>query len=48
MHVPGVTPTDYAHSVVLDVLLWLGIPMGLLLLGLLAWWLDRRGLYLRI
>ncbi|MFM2276076.1 MAG: hypothetical protein RL211_1948 [Pseudomonadota bacterium] len=37
--VPGVTPTDYAHSVVLDVLLWLGLPMGLLLLGLLVRWL---------
>lgn len=38
-HVPGVMPTDYAHNVVLDVLLWLGLPLGLLLLGLLVWWL---------
>jgi len=39
--VAGATPTDYAHSVILDVLLWLGIPMGLLALLLVAWWLLR-------
>ena len=38
---PGAPLTDYAHSVVLDALLWLGLPLGVLLLVLCAWWLLR-------
>ncbi len=33
--------TDYAHSVVLDLLLWLGIPLGLLLMAAIVVWLVR-------
>lgn len=36
--IEGALPTDYAHSVILDVLLWLGIPLGMLLLILVGWW----------
>lgn len=36
--VQGTLPTDYAHSVILDVLLWLGIPLGMLVLMLVGWW----------
>jgi len=32
----------HAHNIVLDVLLWVGIPLGLLLLGALAIWGIRR------
>jgi hypothetical protein len=32
----------HAHNAVLDVFLWLGIPMGLLLLGALGFWLSKR------
>lgn len=39
---PGKLFTAYSHSVVLDVLAWCGIPLGLLLLGLTAWWLLTR------
>jgi O-antigen ligase len=54
MKVPGTLATDYAHNVVLDVLIWVGIPLGALLVGALAFWLvrawrriaDRRQLFL--
>ncbi len=39
--VPGDIPTDYAHNAALDVLAWLGLPLGILLLTLGAWWLLR-------
>lgn len=29
---------EHAHNFALDVFLWVGIPMGLILLGCLAWW----------
>lgn len=32
----------HAHNIVLDVVLWVGIPLGLLLLGALAIWAIRR------
>lgn len=38
---PGDFPTDYAHNVVLDVLAWVGLPLGILLLLLGAWWVLR-------
>lgn len=37
----------HAHNIVLDVILWVGIPMGLLLLGGFLVWLGRRTLALR-
>lgn len=39
--VPGSAPTDYAHSVVLDVLAWVGLPLGIALLALSGWWILR-------
>ncbi len=47
IHVGGWLPTDYAHNIVLDVLLWVGLPLGLLLAGIAAWWLVRALLRLR-
>lgn len=32
----------HAHNAVLDVLLWFGIPLGLMLLGALSIWLSKR------
>ena len=32
----------HAHNVVLDVLLWFGLPLGLCLLGAAGFWLGRR------
>lgn len=32
----------YSHNVVLDLVLWAGVPLGLLLSGLLAWWFVRQ------
>lgn len=39
--VPGSAPTDYAHSVVLDLLAWVGLPLGIVLLALAGWWMLR-------
>ena len=39
--VAGDFPTDYAHNVVLDVLAWVGLPLGSVLLLLAAWWVLR-------
>lgn len=33
--------TDYAHSLALDLMLWLGIPLAILLMATMAWWLLR-------
>ncbi|MDD0816114.1 Wzy polymerase domain-containing protein [Curvibacter sp. HBC28] len=38
---PGPVPTDYAHNLMLDLLAWLGVPLGLALIGLLIWSLAR-------
>jgi len=37
----GALATDYAHNIAIDVLLWLGIPLGILLLILLGGWLIK-------
>jgi len=39
---PGTLTYSYAHNIVLDLMAWTGIPMGLLLTGLMAWWLWSR------
>ncbi len=39
--VPGNTPTEYAHNLPLDILAWVGVPLGLLLLLLFGGWLLR-------
>lgn len=38
---PGEWSTDYAHNIALDILAWFGVPLGLVLLGLIAWWVGR-------
>ena len=39
--VEGTLPTDYAHNLFLDVLLWLGIPMGGALILVICYWLLK-------
>jgi O-antigen ligase len=39
--VMGSLATDYAHNAVLDILLWVGIPLGTLLLVLAGGWLIK-------
>ena len=39
--IPGTLQTDYAHNGVLDILAWVGVPLGALLVTLSAWWLWR-------
>lgn len=41
MAAPGNWSTDYAHNLVLDILVWFGVPLGVLLLGGLALCLGR-------
>jgi hypothetical protein len=38
---PGDLPTDYAHSVVLDVIVWNGLPLGLVMLTTMSYWVLR-------
>jgi O-antigen ligase len=33
---------EHAHNFVLDLFLWVGIPLGLILLGSLAWWAVQQ------
>jgi hypothetical protein len=40
---PGPEYSSYSHNLVLDLIVWNGLPLGLLLTGLLAWWYFRRG-----
>lgn len=44
--VPGHLATDYAHNFALDLLIWVGVPLGLALLAVAAWWLLRAWLRL--
>lgn len=37
----GLLVTDYAHNIVLDVLLWVGVPLGCALIGVTVLWLLR-------
>ena len=39
--VPGILATDYAHNLVLDILVWVGVPLGVLLIGLAGFLLVR-------
>jgi O-antigen ligase len=39
--VEGTLPTDYAHNLPLDLLVWLGIPLGGLLILLISYWLFK-------
>jgi len=40
--VPGTLPVTYAHNFILDMLAWNGVPLGLLITGLLGWWFATR------
>lgn len=42
MTVPGTMIFTFSHSIVLDMLIWNGIPVGLLIAGLCAWWFLSR------
>lgn len=39
---PGSTTYTNAHNIVLDLMVWCGIPLGLLLSGLMAYWTVSR------
>ncbi len=39
---PGSIPYTYAHSFVMDMLAWNGLPLGLLLTGAIAYWFVTR------
>lgn len=40
--VPGDQPVTYAHNFVLDLLVWNGLPLGLLFTGAIAYWFFTR------
>lgn len=40
-YIPGAPITDYAHSLVLDLCLWVGVPLAIVLMAGAAWWLLR-------
>lgn len=42
LSVPGAAIFTFSHNIVLDMLIWSGIPMGLLIAGLCAWWFLSR------
>jgi hypothetical protein len=39
---PGSTTYTNAHNIVLDLMVWCGVPLGLLLSGVMAYWLVSR------
>ena len=41
-HYTGESMLRNSHNLVLDLLLWNGIPLGLLMIGVLAWWFARQ------
>lgn len=41
--IPGWLATDYAHNVVLDLFIWVGVPLGLVIATWMMWWLLRAG-----
>lgn len=40
-HINNELLAGYAHSLVLDLTLWLGVPLAILLMATMAWWLLR-------
>lgn len=40
-YITGAPITDYAHSLVLDLCLWVGVPLAIVLTAGAAWWLLR-------
>lgn len=47
MQVPGLEQTNYAHNLVLDLMLWLGVPAALTATVIVACWFVRRFLRVR-
>jgi len=41
-HPPSIEYFEHSHNLILDFVLWNGLPIGLLLTGLLAWWLYQH------
>jgi hypothetical protein len=39
---PGAQPYTYAHNIILDLMVWCGIPTGILLTGIMVYWLVSR------
>lgn len=39
--------TDYAHNIVLDLLMWNGVPLGLAIAGVFGWWIVRNARRIR-
>lgn len=39
---PGSTPVTYAHNLILDLFVWNGVPLGLLLTGVCGYWFVTR------
>jgi O-antigen ligase len=39
---PGLTTYTNAHNVVMDILAWTGLPLGLLIVGAIAYWFVSR------
>lgn len=33
--------TEHSHNILLDLLIWNGIPLGLIIIGFFTWWLNR-------
>lgn len=44
---PGEWTIGFAHNLLLDLLIWFGVPLGLGLSSLLVWWVLRSGWRLR-
>jgi hypothetical protein len=44
---PWPSPLTFAHNLVLDLLVWQGIPLTLLTVGAVLWWARRRASTLR-
>jgi O-antigen ligase len=42
MSIPGIEQTNYAHNALLDLLIVSGVPLGLLILATVVWWLALR------
>lgn len=41
-HAGSAEMIEHSHNLVLDLLVWNGIPLGILVIGALAWWLWRQ------
>lgn len=44
---PGLEYANYAHNIVLDLMVWNGVPLGLLLTGVLIYWYVKAGVRAR-